>query len=150
MSSLEAQFKLRPAALTDAAPIRGLIRAVHINPLGLDWRRFVIAEDEAGQLIGCGQIKPHGKPPNTIYELASIAVAPAWRRRGVAHSIINRLLADHAGPLYLTCRAELEPFYHKFGFRALGPTEMPAYFQRISRLVRMFVRSGGLLVMSRN
>jgi N-acetylglutamate synthase-like GNAT family acetyltransferase len=149
----EFQYTLRPAARPDAAGIRALVYAVHINPTGLDWRRFVVAVSPAGRLIGCGQVKPHGKPPDTIYELASIAVAPAWRGRGVARSIVTRLLAESPASLYLTCRAELEPFYRKFGFRALGPDEMPAYFQRLSRLFRLFSRSGivsgNLLVMKR-
>lgn len=141
---------LRPAEASDFPAIRDLIRRVRINPLALDWRRFVIAVDENDQMIGCGQIKPHD---DGAYELASIAVEPAWRGRGVARAIIEHLLAAHPGVLYLTCRSELESFYRPFGFRPIEAAEMPPYFRRIYRLARWIVRlrfeRGSMLVMKR-
>jgi N-acetylglutamate synthase-like GNAT family acetyltransferase len=128
------EVELRPAKPQDFPAIRGLIRAVQINPLGLDWRRFIIASDPSGQLIACGQLKPH---QDGSWELASIAVVPEWRRRGVASSIINRLIQSHMGPLYLTCRASLEKFYAQFGFRIVELKKMPAYFRRIARMARL-------------
>ena len=118
--------------------------------MGLDWKRFVVATDQEGEVIGCGQLKPHGKE---IFELASIATRPEYRNQGVARAIIERLLADSPRPLYLMCRSRLEPLYEKFGFHAISYAEMPRYFQRISKLagwVEMVARSGegeGLSVM---
>lgn len=126
-----AEFILRAAEEQDLPAIRSLIHQVGINPLGLDWRRFVVAVDETGALLGCGQIKPHGKG---IFELASIAVQPARRRGGIARAIIERLLEDAPRPLFLICRSGLGPFYAKWGFRALDPEEMPSYFRRLARL----------------
>lgn len=124
-------FDLRPAVETDFPAIRGLIRETGINPLGLDWRRFLVAESPAGQFIGCGQLKPHG---DGSLELASIAVIAEWRGRGVARKIIQSLMSAAPRPLYLTCRAALGPFYEKFGFHALSLANMPPYFRRLSRL----------------
>ncbi|HLF73082.1 MAG TPA: GNAT family N-acetyltransferase [Anaerolineales bacterium] len=143
-------FTLRPALETDQASIKDLVYSSGINPMGLDWKRFIVAVDPEGQVIGCGQLKPHGKE---VLELASIAVKPAHRKQGVARAIIERLLADSPRPLYLMCRSRLEPLYEKFGFRAIPYEEMPRYFQRISRLagwVEMVARSGeeeGLSIM---
>ena len=143
-------FTLRPALETDQASIKDLVYSSGINPMGLDWKRFIVAVDPEGQVIGCGQLKPHGKE---VLELASIAVRPAHRKQGVARAIIERLLADSPRPLYLMCRSRLEPLYEKFGFRAIPYEEMPRYFQRISRLagwVEMVARSGeeeGLSIM---
>lgn len=128
---MDDAVKLREAVQADFPAIRALIRQTGINPLGLDWRRFLVAESPTGAFIGCGQLKPHA---DGSLELASLAVVPAWRGRGVARLIIQALMAKAPRPLYLTCRGELGSFYEKFGFRVLRPDEMPPYFRRLSRL----------------
>ncbi len=130
-------FEIRSARQSDFPAIRSLVRLVKINPMNLDWRRFVVAITSEGVLIGCGQIKPHGEGS---MELASIAVAPDWRHQGVASAIINRLLTEHPSRLYLTCRANLEAFYARFGFRTIAPQAMPGYFRRISLLFSVIYR----------
>lgn len=125
---------LRRAAASDSPLIRRLIYAERLNPLGLNWRRFWLAVDEHGRVIGCGQVKPHGDGSR---ELASIVVLPEWRNRGVASAIIRRLLTETPPPLYLTCRAELTPFYARFGFEvAENPAELSPYFRQIIHLSR--------------
>jgi N-acetylglutamate synthase-like GNAT family acetyltransferase len=131
--------RLRRATGRDARAIRALIRQVGINPLGLDWRRFPVAVNDVDEMIGCGQIKPHG---DGTRELASIAVRPEYQNQGVGQAVIQQLLAENHLPLYLTCRAELEPYYQKFGFRSLAPEEMPPYFRRIWQLVIILRRMG--------
>src|SRR6266545_3537798 len=125
-------FTLRPAQETESAAIKDLIHLVGINPMDLDWRRFIVAVDAGDQIIATGQIKPHGRD---IHELASIAVTPEYRGQGLARAMIEYLLKDSPRPLYLTCRTQLEPLYEKFGFRAIPYEEMPRYYQRISKLV---------------
>jgi len=116
------------------------VRSTGINPMNLDWPRFIVALDTEGGLIGCGQIKPHG---DGTRELASIAVRESDRGRGVARAIIERFLADNRPPLYLTCRSELEALYQRFGFRALTFEEMTPYFKRLSRLARVITTLAG-------
>jgi hypothetical protein len=53
--SAAAATRLRAATASDAGAIRLLIFRVGINPRDLDWRRFLVAVDEAGKLIGCGR-----------------------------------------------------------------------------------------------
>jgi N-acetylglutamate synthase-like GNAT family acetyltransferase len=126
------------------------VRLGHINPTGLDWPRFVVAVSQNGEVIACGQVKPHRDGSR---ELASIVVHPDWRSKGLARAVIENLIAVDPGDLYLMCRAELGPLYEKFGFRALKTPEMPPYFRRISRLVGLIdsLRREGtsLLVMKR-
>ncbi|MGE5249689.1 MAG: GNAT family N-acetyltransferase [Bacteroidota bacterium] len=130
-------FSLRKAVEADAAPIRRLIEAVGINPMGLDWKRFIVAVDAPGGLMGCGQLKPHGPD---ILELASIAVEAGRRREGIARAIIEELIEDAPRPLYLMCRDGLGPFYQKFGFQPLELEQMPRYFQRMKKLIRVYER----------
>lgn len=143
-------YILRPALQSDQASIRSLIFKVGINPIGLNWRRFLVAVTPERSLIACGQIKPHS---DGSCELASIAVQPDWQGIGLGTAIIEALLASHHGDLYLTCRSRLGPFYEKFGFRTLSEAEMPPYFRRIARLARRLGFSGliplDLLVMGR-
>ena len=122
---------IRPTREADAGQIRDLIHLVGINPLGLDWKRFIVAVDEHDEMLGCGQLKPHG---SDILELASLAVYPEHQGKGVARLIIEHLLKDSPRPLYLMCESRLGPMYEKFGFRPILYEEMPRYFQRISRL----------------
>lgn len=113
MAASQPSLTYRPAQASDEAAIKALIRAVNINPMGLKWPRFLVAVDAHGELIGCGQIKPHRDGSR---ELASIAVQKGWRRQGIAAAIIQRLLADEPPPVWLTCMDRLVPFYEQFGF----------------------------------
>lgn len=136
MTIAQTAITYRPAQASDEAAIKALIRAVNINPIGLKWQRFLVAVDENGRLIGCGQIKPHRDGSR---ELASIAVQKAWRRQGVAKEIIERLLADEPPPVWLTCMNKLVPFYAQFGFEeVLGGNgrSLPRYF----RLATLFFK----------
>ena len=131
-----ADFRLRAATAADEDEIKALIRAVQINPMGLDWRRFVIAESALGGMMGCGQVKPHAAG---VRELASIAVCEQYRGKGIARAIIERLLGQNPGTLYLMCMSPLGPFYEKYGFREIQHKEMPGYFRRMVRLARVMM-----------
>ena len=129
-------YVIRSAVRQDFPGIRALIHEVHINPTGLEWRRFLVAVTLDNTLLGCAQIKLHYDGSR---ELASIAVQMNVRGKGIARALIDALLVGETRrPLYLMCRARLEPLYIKFGFQAIDQGEMPAYFQRISRVERLF------------
>jgi GNAT superfamily N-acetyltransferase len=129
-------ISLRPALESDAKTISDLIHRAGITPLGLDWRRFVIAETPEKRFMGCAQLKPHG---DGSCELASLAVEQEFRNQGVARTIIAHFLGQGSHPLYLMCRPSLVPFDGKCGFRVIGPEGMPPYFRRIRRLTRTLV-----------
>jgi len=144
-------FSLRSANAGDFGGIKNLVRTARINPLGIKWPRFVIAEKDQGEVIGCAQIKSHR---DGSHELASLVVAADYRCQGVARSLVTHLTGSHEGDLYLTCRSSLGEFYEKLGFESLAETQMPPYFRRINRLASLaeFLRKEGetLLVMRRS
>ncbi len=126
-----AEIVFRKALESESNQIDDLIHLVGINPTGLDWKRFVVAVNDRGEVVGCGQIKPHGKD---ILELASIAVTPEHRGKGIARSVIEHLLKDTPRPLYLMCMSHNGSLYEKFGFEVIEERQMPRYFKRIKKL----------------
>jgi len=128
---VSSTFTIQPATPDHASKIRSLILRSGINPTALKWERFLVALSVDGGFIGCGQVKPH---TDGTMELASVAVEPTWRGRGVGKAIIRALIDTHPGVLHLMCTSNLGPLYEKFGFQALAPEEMPTYFRRVSKL----------------
>ena len=126
-----SNYTIRPALESESAQIKELINVVGINPTGLDWKRFIVAVDDNGQVISCGQLKPHG---TDVLELASIGTLPEYRGQGLARAVIDELLRNSPRPLYLMCIAHNGPMYEKFGVRVLEGKDMPRYFQRIKKL----------------
>jgi len=128
-------IQIRPARAADQTSINVMVRQARINLFDLDWRRFVVAA-EADQIVATGQVRRHFDGSR---ELASIATAPSHQGRGLAGDVIRALLAADAaqpGPLFLMCKANLEPFYVHFGFRTAGGDNLPPYF----RLMRFGMR----------
>ena len=143
-------FTLRPAVEEDLTAIRALVKEGRINPTGMKWTRFVVAETAGGEVIGCGQVKPHR---DGSIELASLVVTASWRGSGVARAMIEYLVAAHPQDLYLMCRSSLGVFYERFGFQPVPEAELPTYFRRISRFAGLaeVLRKEGetLLIMKR-
>lgn len=125
------KYEIRPAVESESAQIMNLIHLVGINPTGLDWKRFIVAVNDGGQVIACGQVKPHGAD---IQEMASIAVSPAYRGQGIARKIIEELLSKTSRPVYLMCMGHNGPMYEKFEFKSVPYEQMPRYFQRIQKV----------------
>ncbi len=124
-------IKIRPAQESESAQIKDLINLVGINPMGLDWKRFVVAVNDEDKVIACGQLKPHGE--DTV-ELASIATLPEYRGQGLARAVIEDLLQKSPRPLYLMCISHNGPMYEKFGFRSVTENQMPKFFRRIKKV----------------
>ena len=125
------KYEIRPAVELESAQIKNLIYLVGINPTGLDWKRFTVAVNDGGQVIACGQVKPHGAD---LQEMASIAVSPAYRGQGIARKIIEELLSKTSRPVYLMCMGHNGPMYEKFEFKSIPYEQMPRYFQRIQKV----------------
>lgn len=131
-------FIIRRASKQDAGFIRRLIRQVGINPLGLDWQRFLIAVHEDGERIGCAQLKIHS---DQSQELASVAVVPEYRKLGVANAMIREILKGQTGPVYLTCRGSITSFYERYDFQEMTDlATMPAYFRKVKKASNWFER----------
>jgi len=105
-----------------------MIREAGINPMGLKWPSFLVAE-EGGITLGIGQVKRHG---DGSLELASLAVVPDRQGQGIGSALVRELIARQEGKLlYLTCRSQLQHYYERFGFRRLERAEFPPYFARL-------------------
>lgn len=130
-SQTNLTFTIHSATAEHAPKIRSLILRSGINPTALKWERFLVALTPEGDFIGCGQIKPH---VDGVMELASLAVEPSWRGRGVGKALIQALIASHPEELHLMCTSNLGRLYERYGFRSLAPKEMPTYFRRVSKL----------------
>ena len=140
-------MRLRPATKHDQKTIRTLVYEGQINPFGLRWQNFVLAIVDSGEVVGVGQLKPHR---GGVIELASIAVRPAYQGQGVAHQIIEHLLAQADQPVWLMCADRLTSFYEPFGFvQVTDLAAMPVYYRRVRRgmqLLNLFV-NGRLAIM---
>jgi amino-acid N-acetyltransferase len=128
------RYRIRPAVADDSSTIKALVRAARINPTGLKWPRFLVAELNPGEVIACAQIKPHR---DGSHELASLVVDPAFRGQGIARSLVEHLLEAHEGELYLMCRSSLGNFYKKLGFEVIAEPQMTPYFRKINRLASL-------------
>ena len=133
---------LRDATVEDQPTIRQIVRAANIDPTGLDWPRFILAED-GGAIVGVGQVKPHR---DGTRELASMAVIPDRQRQGVGSAIIEELLRREKGTLHLTCRSRLQGYYERFGFRLLASRDYPPYFARRIPMINTFLRPFGIRI----
>jgi N-acetylglutamate synthase-like GNAT family acetyltransferase len=126
---------IRTAQAEDQMTITAMVRGAHLNPMDLDWRRFLIAEDESG-IVGVGQIRPHAGTP----ELASLVVRKDRRGQGVGGQLIRALVAQSPGALYLFCRPQLGSYYTRFGFRAISVEEAPPSLRTRYAVGRFFTR----------
>jgi N-acetylglutamate synthase-like GNAT family acetyltransferase len=146
-------FALRWADEDDLPAIERLVWESRLNRLGIEWQRFIVAED-GGRIVGMGQVKVHGDGSR---ELASIATVADRRGEGIATAVIAALLSAQVGDVYLTCRAHNERFYERFGFRRVTETHgVSPYFARLARLfnaaaplLRLFGRDVPGMVMIR-
>ena len=123
---------LRAATVDDQPTIRRIIRSAQLNPFGLHWQRFVMAQS-GNQVVGMGQVKILG---DATPELASLAVLPEYQSSGIGSCIVWTLIDRTPGPLYLRCAGHNEGYYQRFGFRTLAPAEMPRSLRRFYTAMR--------------
>lgn len=127
-------YSIRPAHVNEQWAIRWIVWRARINPFDLKWHRFLVVEID-GNIVSVGQVKPHRDGSR---ELASIAVIPSCQGKGIGSNLVRALLARELDTLFLTCRAPLESYYARFGFRRAPVQELPPYFRHIM-LVQMFL-----------
>lgn len=125
-------YHIRLARPGDQATIKSLIFAERLDPSSLHWHNFIVAE-EAGRIIGIGQVKPYGRHR----ELGSLVVIKERRQRGVGGTIIRTLTNREPGPLHLFCLAFRQPYYAGFGFEPCRLSEMPATIRLKFLLVKL-------------
>jgi len=98
-----------------------------MNPLDVDPSRFVVAEED-GERVGFAQIKPLGAD---CFELASVYVEEAYRRRGVGKRLVSAALdgflarGHRLTDLYCLTLAKTTPFYTDLGFHTVVDNTPP-------------------------
>jgi N-acetylglutamate synthase-like GNAT family acetyltransferase len=111
---------IRRAAAADQIAIRQMIRYARLDPLDVRWPNFMVAETD-GQIIGIGQIRPYPGCP----ELGSIVTRRQYRGQGIAAAIIETLLAERTGAVYLECARRMVSYYVRFGFEEIPWHQAP-------------------------
>jgi N-acetylglutamate synthase-like GNAT family acetyltransferase len=140
-------MEIRSARVEDQPTIVALVRGAHLNPMDLNWQRFLVAEDKTG-IVGAGQIRPHAGAP----ELSSLVVRKDQRGRGVGGQLVQALMAQSPGTLYLFCRSQLGDYYARFGFRAITVREAPPSLRAryaVGRFITWLVVGRPLLMMKK-
>lgn len=116
---------VRPAAAADLAAVERLLTA---SKLPLDGVRealptFVVAEAD-GDIVGVAGLEVCCD--NAL--LRSVAVADAWRSRGLGRTLVTRVLADAESrglrALYLLTTTA-ERYFPSFGFQQIARDEVP-------------------------
>jgi N-acetylglutamate synthase-like GNAT family acetyltransferase len=136
------QDRIRRATVGDQAAISRLVRQARLNPRGLDWRRFVIAE-AGGAPVGAAQVRRH---PDGCRELASLVVLSEHRDRGVAARMIDALLTDEPGPVFTLVDRRYAQHFARWDFHPVDPADLPRSMTRQLRIGRLVTAIGSLLV----
>jgi amino-acid N-acetyltransferase len=87
-------------------------------------REFLVAEDEDGQVLGCGALKFYNAE---LAEVRSLCVAPGTQRRGMGRALVERVLAEaESYDLKTVFALTLAPeFFLKCGFREVARERFP-------------------------
>ena len=152
-----ATFTLRPARTSDVPLIQALVEPLAQQRILLGKDRvvlyeavqeFMIAENEAGEVVGCGALHVMWQD---LGEVRTLAVAQDWLGTGAGHALLERIEA-HALELGLSrlfCLTFETNFFGRHGFQpiaedvvgpdvfaqlALSPDEGVAEFLDLSRV----------------
>ena len=112
---------VRPATKADLLGIKELLSDAGLPVSGVDEiiEHFLVVT-ESENLIGAGAIEPHGKDGL----VRSVVVAPGMQGRGVGITIVEALLGQATGDLYLLTETA-ESFFIRFGFSNLSRNDAP-------------------------
>jgi N-acetylglutamate synthase-like GNAT family acetyltransferase len=113
---------IRAAEATDLAAVRALMHGERLNPLGVDWRNFVVAGAEEG-VVGCAQLRPAA--PDAV-ELGTLLVRGDLRRGGLGARLVEAALARAQGRrVFVVTDARHAVWYARWGFRTASMAEAP-------------------------
>ncbi len=119
-------IRICSATEQDQLSITALVRSERLNPLDLDWHRFVVATDHAG-VVGAVQLRKHFDGSR---ELGSLVVRKGARGRGIAARLIDALLSTQTARIFMITRAAFATHYERWGFRPVEPVDAPSPIRR--------------------
>jgi amino-acid N-acetyltransferase len=135
------QAVVRRARPEDQPAITAMVRRARLNPSGLHWEQFVIGERD-GRAVGVAQLRRH---PDGTKELASLVVEPGAREHGIATQMVDALLADETAAVYTLIDRRFVDHFARWGFRQVGPGELPRPVSRTYLIGRVVTTLGSLL-----
>jgi N-acetylglutamate synthase-like GNAT family acetyltransferase len=139
------QVDVRAARQQDRTAIIGLVRQARLNPAGLDWPRFMVADD-GGRIVGVAQVRRHA---DGALELASLAVVPAARGHGIATALITSLLRDETAEVYTLIDRPYAGHFGRWRFREIDPAALPRSVARVHRVGRIVTALASVLARRR-
>lgn len=117
-----------------------------LDPTTIHWQNFVVAEDAAKPnrpIIGIAQIRPY----RDCREFGSLTVLPDYRRQGIGQQLLETLLAQEKGNIYLDCVRAKVAYYSRFGFRVIPFNERP-FTLKLKSLGSLLLRPFGIQVVT--
>ena len=124
---------VRPAVAADRDAILALARGERVNPTGLHWPRFFVAERD-GELVGAVQMRLHH---DGAHELGTLVVAQQARNQGIAAQLINALLSRDRGRVFMVTGRKHAEHYARWASRRSG---MPGTARCVAQLLDGHVR----------
>ncbi|MDQ2660900.1 MAG: amino-acid N-acetyltransferase [Actinomycetota bacterium] len=123
-----AEFRVRPAKTSDVRGIQAMLEPFVQRRilLGKDLvvlyeatQQFVVAEDTAGDLVGCGALHVMWED---LGEIRTLIVVDDWLHRGVGREIVEALEdnARRLGLARLFCLTFEVDFFTRRGFEPIG------------------------------
>jgi amino-acid N-acetyltransferase len=135
------QAVVRRARPDDQPVITAMVRRARLNPAGLHWEQFVVGERD-GRAVGVAQLRRH---PDGAKELASLVVEPRARGHGIATQLVDALLAGETAAVYALIDRRFAGHFARWGFRQVGPGELPRSVSRTYLIGRAVTTLGSLL-----
>ena len=145
-------MRVRTATANDAHAIRRLIELNVADGtllprsaafIAMHAPHFLVAED-AGQVIGCVHLEEYSP---SLAELRSLAVAPAWKGKGVGRALVQATVsfAIRRGYGTLFAVSNDEAFFRKFGFEARHIPELDRERSEVSRYKGVYATDVGVV-----
>ncbi|WP_116949666.1 amino-acid N-acetyltransferase [Jiangella endophytica] len=139
----DQRFRVRRARTADVRHIRALLDGYAAQRILLSketvtlyediqefWVAETVSDDVPGTVIGCGALHVMWED---LAEVRTLAVAAEWRRHGVGHVLLSRLLrvAEELGVVRVFCLTFEVDFFARHGFeRVQGtPVDTDVYAQ---------------------
>ncbi len=95
--------------------INALALTMDLDSNDTEAEQFIVAE-ENGKIAGFGRLWQH----DDALELGTIGIVKEFRKKGLGKKIIENLLDNSKGTLYLTTL--IPDFFKQFGFRPVADT----------------------------
>lgn len=111
-------------ALIDGYVADGRVLGKATVTLYEDVQEFWVAEDGAGEIVGCGALHVLWAD---VAEVRTLAVAPALRGRGVGAALLSRLIeqASELGVQRVFCLTFETEFFGRHGFQPISELAVP-------------------------